>query len=46
MENLLSIVTFLPLIAALILAIFLRGEDELRTVDFTIEERPKWAVPR
>lgn len=28
MENLLSIVTFLPLVAALILAIFLRGEDE------------------
>ncbi|MFQ5439138.1 MAG: NADH-quinone oxidoreductase subunit M [Paracoccaceae bacterium] len=27
MENLLSIVTFLPLIAALILALFLRGED-------------------
>lgn len=26
--------------------IFLRGEDELRTVEFTIEERPKWAVPR
>jgi NADH-quinone oxidoreductase subunit M len=28
MSNLLSIVTFLPAIAALILAIFLRGEDE------------------
>ncbi|MBZ0130939.1 MAG: NADH-quinone oxidoreductase subunit M [Rhodobacteraceae bacterium] len=27
MENLLSIVTFLPLIAAIILALFLRGED-------------------
>ena len=27
MENLLSIVTFLPLVAALILALFLRGED-------------------
>ncbi len=28
MDNLLSIVTFLPLVAALILAVFLRGEDE------------------
>jgi len=28
MENLLSIVTFIPLVAALILALFLRGEDE------------------
>ncbi len=28
MDNLLSIVTFLPLVAALILIIFLRGEDE------------------
>ncbi|MEM8850101.1 MAG: NADH-quinone oxidoreductase subunit M [Pseudomonadota bacterium] len=28
MDNLLSIVTFTPLIAALILAVFLRGEDE------------------
>ncbi len=28
MDNLLSIVTFLPMVAALILALFLRGEDE------------------
>ena len=28
MENLLSIITFIPLIAALVLAFFLRGEDE------------------
>ncbi|MEL6523191.1 MAG: NADH-quinone oxidoreductase subunit M [Pseudomonadota bacterium] len=28
MDNLLSIITFIPLIAALILAIFLRGDDE------------------
>ncbi len=28
MDNLLSIVTFLPMVAALILAVFLRGEDE------------------
>jgi len=28
MDNLLSIVTFLPLVAALIMALFLRGEDE------------------
>ncbi len=28
MDNLLSIVTFIPLIAAIILALFLRGEDE------------------
>ena len=28
MDNLLSIVTFLPVVAALILALFLRGEDE------------------
>jgi len=28
MENLLSIITFTPLVAALILAVFLRGEDE------------------
>ncbi|MFY0690952.1 MAG: NADH-quinone oxidoreductase subunit M [Paracoccaceae bacterium] len=28
MENLLSIITFMPLVAALILALFLRGEDE------------------
>ncbi len=28
MENILSIITFLPLIAAAILALFLRGEDE------------------
>ncbi|MFV0358727.1 NADH-quinone oxidoreductase subunit M [Tropicimonas sp.] len=28
MQNLISIITFLPLIAALILALFLRGEDE------------------
>jgi NADH-quinone oxidoreductase subunit M len=28
MDNLLSIVTFLPLVAALILAVFLRGDDE------------------
>jgi NADH-quinone oxidoreductase subunit M len=27
MENLLSIITFLPLVAALILALFLRGDD-------------------
>ena len=27
MDNLLSIVTFLPLIAAIILAVFLRGDD-------------------
>ena len=27
MDNLLSIVTFLPLIAAVILAVFLRGDD-------------------
>ncbi|HIE55174.1 MAG TPA: NADH-quinone oxidoreductase subunit M, partial [Chromatiaceae bacterium] len=27
MENLLSIVTFIPLLAALILALFLRGDD-------------------
>ena len=27
MDNLLSIVTFLPLVAALILAVFLRGDD-------------------
>ena len=25
---------------------FLRGGKELRTVDYTIEERPQWAVPR
>ena len=31
MESLLSIVTFFPLIAAAILALFLRGEDEGRT---------------
>jgi NADH-quinone oxidoreductase subunit M len=30
MENLLSIITFLPLVAALILALFLRGDDALR----------------
>ncbi|MDT8856145.1 NADH-quinone oxidoreductase subunit M [Paracoccaceae bacterium Fryx2] len=28
MENLLSIITFIPLVAALILALFLRGDDE------------------
>jgi cytochrome bd-type quinol oxidase subunit 2 len=28
MDNLLSIITFLPLVAALILALFLRGDDE------------------
>ncbi|AHM02628.1 NADH-ubiquinone oxidoreductase chain M [Roseibacterium elongatum DSM 19469] len=28
MDNLLSIVTFLPLVAAIIMAVFLRGEDE------------------
>lgn len=28
MGNLLSIITFLPLVAALILAVFLRGNDE------------------
>jgi len=28
MENILSIITFMPLIAAVILAVFLRGEDE------------------
>jgi NADH:ubiquinone oxidoreductase subunit 4 (subunit M) len=28
MDNLLSIVTFLPLVAALIMAVFLRGDDE------------------
>ncbi len=28
MENLLSIITFLPLVAAVILALFLRGDDE------------------
>ena len=28
MDNLLSIVTFLPLLGAVILAVFLRGEDE------------------
>ncbi len=28
MENLLSIIVFLPTIAAVILALFLRGEDE------------------
>jgi len=28
MDNLLSIVTFLPLLGALILALFLRGDDE------------------
>ena len=29
MDNLLSIVIFLPTVAALILAVILRGEDEL-----------------
>ncbi|MDO5642973.1 MAG: NADH-quinone oxidoreductase subunit M, partial [Paracoccus sp. (in: a-proteobacteria)] len=28
MTNILSIITFLPLVAALILAVFLRGDDE------------------
>ncbi len=28
MDNLLSIITFLPLVAAIILALFLRGDDE------------------
>jgi len=28
MDNLLSIVTFLPLVAAAIMAVFLRGDDE------------------
>ena len=28
MENVLSFITFLPLIAAIVLALFLRGDDE------------------
>ena len=38
MDNLLSIVTFLPALAALILAVFLRGEDE------AAQKNAKWAA--
>jgi len=38
MDNLLSIVTFIPALAALILAVFLRGEDE------AAQRNAKWAA--
>ena len=38
MDNLLSITTFIPAIAAAILAIFLRGEDE------TAQRNAKWVA--
>ncbi|MEX0281675.1 MAG: NADH-quinone oxidoreductase subunit M [Arenibacterium sp.] len=38
MDNLLSIVTFIPALAALILALFLRGEDE------AAQKNAKWAA--
>ena len=38
MDNLLSITTFIPAIAAAILALFLRGEDE------TAQRNAKWVA--
>ncbi|WP_343082015.1 NADH-quinone oxidoreductase subunit M [Ostreiculturibacter nitratireducens] len=38
MENLISIITFLPLVAAIILAVFLRGEDK------AAQANVKWAA--
>ena len=48
MQNLISIIIFLPLIAALILAIFLRGDDEathLRIVDCLTLWLTNWLLP-